>query len=451
MESWRSSPNDRAILWSMTRAAMPVILTQYTVIVMQFIDAWMLGTLGTTELAAIATSGLLILFLVSFGTGFMSSIITTVSQECGRNQFLEGRRFAWQGVYASFILGLPMLALYPVADDIFLLYGHEPPLQLLEAAYFKVSLYSIFPQLVSVALSYYFIGIHQTHYAMVGSILGMILNAFFSYSLIFGAFGWSQMGFVGAAWGTVAASCVQAIFLLVIFKTRPSHARSDRTALSISHCTQLFRIGMPAAVHAAIDIFSWAVVLIYLIQLFGEAHQAAAAVLIRCLQVSFLPADGFASVMMSSVGQSLGANRITHAEHQTRLAFRAVATYMISMGVVFYIAREPIMHLFTNDPIVLEIGIHAMIFVSLIQLFDAMNITYTNALYAAGDTLWPSIINGSLCLIVFAGGGFYFAYYQSHLESYGIWLVATMYIGAQGIFFYLRWKSGRWRVFLSGH
>ena len=439
--------SEAALLWQMIRVASPVVVTQYTVVIMQVVDAWMLGSLGTNELAAIASSGLLILFLVSFGTGFMSSIITTVSQECGRRGPNTAIQFGWHGVYASLLLAIPFLMLWPFADKIFLFYGHEPQLASLEGSYFRISLLSIFPQLLSVSLSYYFIGLQETRLAMLGSLLGMLLNALFGYAMIFGALGCPQLGFPGAAWATVTASFLQAGFLLFVFKRRNRHQGVAKW--SSSHFARLCKLGFPAGLHSAVDILSWGVILTYLIGFFGAAHLAAATVLVRCVQIAFLPADGFAATMMSAVGQSLGAKEIGRAREQARLAFKVVATYMVGMGILFYLTREPLMSLFTDDVEVIHIGVHAIVFVCFFQIFDALNLTYINALYAAGDTLWPSIVNIILCLVVFVGGGRFLTEYYPHLESYGVWLVATVYILAQGLCFYWRWRSGGWLQFVE--
>ena len=125
---------------------------------------------------------------------------------------------------------------------------------------------------------------------MIGSICGMVANVVCNYALIFGAFGVPKLGFVGAAWGTVAASCLQAIIMLVLMVVwdRKQFCR-DTSKLSWRPITTM---GLPAAIQGAIDILSWGVVLTMLIGSFGTAHLAAATILIRCMQISFLPSDG---------------------------------------------------------------------------------------------------------------------------------------------------------------
>ena len=123
--------------------------------------------------------------------------------------------------------------------------------------------------------------------------------------------------------------------------------------------------------------------------------------------------------------------------------------FLNRMGLLLYFARVPIIGLFTDDPEVVGILMGSLVYVAVIQIFDSFNITYVNALYAAGDTRWPSIINAILCLAVFVGGCVLVVAFLPALGSPGIWMVAAIYIFFQGAFFWARWKSDTWTVFLQ--
>ncbi len=50
---------------------------------------------------------------------------------------------------------------------------------------------------------------------MIGSISAVGINLFLDYSLIFGKFGFPQMGVKGAAIATVVAKCIEAAVVIV--------------------------------------------------------------------------------------------------------------------------------------------------------------------------------------------------------------------------------------------
>ena len=432
---------------SLALTALPVIVTQYTAVLMQFIDAWLLGRLGATALAALASAGLAILLFLSFGTGFLAAVITKVSQSRGSNEEERGALYGWQGIYCAILLGAPFIAFWPLAENVFSLMGSKSTLLHLESEYFRYSLLSLTPQLIVVALSYYFIGIQVTRLTMFASFLGLLVNTLASSALVLGLFSLPQLGVRGAALGTLVASFAQVTYLLLCFfrSERASGRGIAPPKLSIPQLRSLGRLGIPAALHASIDVLSWGVILILLIKQFDESHQAAAAILVRCIHLAFLPADGFASTMMSLVGHALGANRIDEARTLVAGAFRIVVIYMFGLGIILFIFRVPFMEFFAgNESDVVDIGSKAIVFVALFQFFDALNVTYTNALYAAGDTLWPSAANLVFCICIFVAGGTAVVSHFPHWGSLGIWFVATIYIAAQGSAFYWRWKSHRW-------
>ena len=118
---------------------------------------------------------------------------------------------------------------------------------------------------------------------------------------------------------------------------------------------------------------------------------------------------------------------------------------MLTAGIILYIFRQPIVSLFTNEPEVISIACGGMLFVSLSQWFDSMNITYLHALQGTGDTKWTSVVNVFLSVLILGVGG---AIAVSHFREQGslvIWSLALTYIVCQGILFWMRWRSEAWR------
>ena len=118
---------------------------------------------------------------------------------------------------------------------------------------------------------------------------------------------------------------------------------------------------------------------------------------------------------------------------------------MVTTGVLFFIFRHELIGIFTDDPKVAALAAGAMIFITLAQFFDAMNVTYLHALQGAGDTKWSSITNVTLSTVILGGGGFLAITLFKDQGPDLIWLLAFLYITMQGILFRIRWTSGRWR------
>jgi Na+-driven multidrug efflux pump len=208
---------------------------------------------------------------------------------------------------------------------------------------------------------------------------------------------------------------------------------------------KIIKIGVPSGIQGSLDLLSWGVLISWLIGQFDHLHLAAQTVLVWCIRLSYVPADGMASGLATLVGHAQGRRDFLAAKRYTRWAFILNAVYMTTMALLFWFFRYPIMELFTDDPAVIEIGAQCMIWVALFQFFDAANVTHINALQGAGDTAWPSVMQMFLTIFILLGGGLYVVRNFPELASQGVWMVACLYVISQGIVYWARWSQGKWR------
>ncbi len=393
---------------TLVRLATPVILLNLTFVAIQVTDTWMVGRLGSRELAALTPASMAIFVIVSFGYAFLTVVTTHVAQSMGAGKSRSCGHFAWLGVYSAFAIGVLSILLWPIGGLFELFAGSQPgSLGNLEARYFKICLLAMPSVLVTNAVANFYFGVRRPGATLAVSALGLVLNAAISYALIFGGFGLPKLGFDGAAWGTVIATGIEGVALLLWFivdpKNRP-HATFPPPR-SLTGLREMWRIGFPSGVQGGVDVLSWGVLLSALIAVHGEAALAASSILMRCMQFTFLPAEGVATIVVALVGNAIGAGRPAGAREHARIAFRINATFMVGAGLIFYLFREPLSLAFTPDPEVLAIVSSCMLFVLLAQWFDAMNLTYLHALQGVGDTRWPSLVTLALSATILGVGG----------------------------------------------
>jgi len=145
------------------------------------------------------------------------------------------------------------------------------------------------------------------------------------------------------------------------------------------------------------------------------------------------------------VGHAIGAGRPEEALHRARVAFRLTAWYMGFVGVLFLLLRAPLVRVFNADPTVVAAGSLVLVWAAVFQVFDAMGITYYNALRGAGDTRWPAILLGVCCWGVFIGGGCLMSYVWPQWGLNGPWFTCTLYVVLVGLGLLWRWRRGHWR------
>ena len=416
---------------------------------MQATDAWMVGALGSEELAAITPPGLVLFLLQSFGYGLLSSVTAYIAQAFGRDHANETGTIAWQGMYLGVGFGILMLPGAWIAQPVFELFNNESARVLeLETIYLQITLFSLPAAFLTMSLSNFFVAVHRNRIVVVSTGVAVLANIPISYGLIHGLWGLPRLGLAGAGLGTVMAAFIEALLVFLVFLSPTYASRFGTRTLTLPKPRLLWgmmRVGLPAALQSSVDAASWGLVISWLVAQFGTAHQAACTILIRCMQLSFMPAEGVATAALTYVGNAVGARHFPMAKKYAQSAFILVALYMSLMGLAFFTFRNQIMGFFTTDPDVITIGVASMVFVGAAQFFDAMAVVYVHVLQAVGDTLWTLLVNLLLAGVVLVGGGLAVVHYFPHLGSAGLWALVALYIALLGISFWLRWLTGRWR------
>jgi MATE family multidrug resistance protein len=291
-------------------------------------------------------------------------------------------------------------------------------------------------------------GVQKPRIALIAVVASLLVNVAGNYCLIFGNLGFPEMGIAGAAVATIVAWLVRTAILagaalLPEFDRRYNTRRS--LAWSTPKLAGLLRVGGPTSIQWLVDIGSWTAFLAFIMPTFGVNITAASNVGLQYMHLSFMPAVGLGLALCSQVGFAIGEGRHDRAVERTRVALRLTVGYMGTVGLLFLVAGYPLMTLLSDDPAVIQAGVYVLIWAAIFQVFDAMSITYMNALRGAGDTRWPAVVIGVNCWVVFIGGGYAVSRLVPQWSLNGPWMMCTVYIIILGMLLWWRWRAGVWR------
>jgi MATE family multidrug resistance protein len=451
--------------------ALPIIGMTVTRMLMVFIDFVMVSQLGTDAQAAISPSALLVFAIAAVGAGVAQAIQTYVAQADGRGEPHLAGGYAWQSLYlaaASILFIFPLSATTEGWFGVLAAFGHHAPaVAAMEVAYIRIALWFVPAAVVSYGLDGFYSGIRKPGISLVAALSALGANVLGNWLLIYGTTlslpaiaipllgtipAWSvkfpAMGIAGSAVATVIAWALRAGVLWVAllgrrfderFETRHSH-RLDWTRIR-----GLLRVGGPTSLQWIIDLGSWVVFMLLIVPPLGEQAMAATSVGLQLMHFSFMPAIGVGIALCSQVGFAIGAGRPDRAVQRTRVAISVTAVYMGAAGLIFLLGRRYFVWLLNHDPGVIEAGSWVLVWAAAFQVFDAMGITFMNALRGAGDTRWPAAIALILCWGLFVGGGCLVSRVWPQFGLNGPWATCTSYIVLLGILLAWRWRRGAWR------
>jgi MATE family multidrug resistance protein len=181
----------------------------------------------------------------------------------------------------------------------------------------------------------------------------------------------------------------------------------------------------------------------------GTTALAAFNVMIQFNSISFLPAFGLASAGAVLVGEAIGRRALHEVARFVRMTAAVAGIWMFSVGVVNLVFPEQLMSLFAygegqQSTEFLRLGAAMLMLSSIWQLFDALGLTLSEALRAAGDTTWCMVARIILAWCFFVPGAWLAVIvYEGGVNALMVALVG--YIGLLAVVLCFRFLAGGWK------
>ncbi|WP_295585916.1 MATE family efflux transporter [uncultured Oscillibacter sp.] len=206
--------------------ALPLILQNLITTSLGFVDTFMVGLLGDTQLSAVTAANAPIYLVQVIIFGLMSGLTILVSQFWGKGDMLAINRCMGIAMYAGFTIAactaaamffFPQTILSLVTDNALLITEGSPYLRIVGISYIFNAVSSVYVSMQRSA--------ENPLFGMLVFATSMLLNTFLNYCFIFGNLGAPALGVTGAAIATLTSRIVE--FLIVVCYA----ARSRRVPL----------------------------------------------------------------------------------------------------------------------------------------------------------------------------------------------------------------------------
>ena len=436
--------------------SIPSILAQLTTIMMFYIDASMVGSLGARASASI---GIVESTTWLFG-GLTSAAALGFSVQAahfiGANDFEKARQVFRQGLMATALFTVVLTSVcVAIAGPLPRWLGGGADIQADASAYFTI---------YCLALPVYQLGILSSsmlkcsgnmRIPSMTSILMCLLDVVFNFFLIYETrrttlFGievtvpGAGMGVPGAALGTALAYLFTGV-MLVWFATVKSPELALRNekwtfAPSWNYLRNAAKVSLPMG--AQYMMMSGAqIVSTMIVAPLGNIAIAANTLAITAESLCYMPGYGIGDAATTLVGQSIGAGRRDLARG---FAYRTVFLgmgVMAFMGAVMYLLAPQMIGVMTPDEQVRLLGSQSLRIEAFAEpMFAAAIVTYSVCL-GAGDTLMPACMNlASMWLVRLTLA----AYLAPVYGLRGVWTAMAVELTFRGTIFLVRLFKGKW-------
>ena len=370
----------------------PILIYQFANYSASFVDTTMTGQYNTMDLAGVSTATSLWNPFFTFLTGIVSAMVPIIGHHLGRGKKEEVASDFYQFIYLAFGLSLVLLGMVvflapPVLNNI----GLEAQVAAVAVSYLWYLSIGIIPLLLFSVIRSLLDSLGLTKLSMYLMLLLLPLNSGFNYLLIYGAFGFPELGGAGAGLGTSLAYWVLlGISLLVLFKQKRLKALhlEKRIPLNIDKIKEGVRLGLPigGTVFAEVAIFSVVgLIMAKFSSLIIASHQSA----MNFSSLMYAFPMSISSAMAIVVSYEVGAKRFEDAKIYARLG-RVTALIFAGLTLSFlYIFRDRVASLYGNDSQFIETTAVFLTYSLFFQLADTVAAPLQGILRGYKDTVVP--------------------------------------------------------------
>ncbi|MFC4871523.1 MATE family efflux transporter [Negadavirga shengliensis] len=425
------------------RLAYPVMLSQLGQVMVGVADNIMVGRLGAEPLAAASLANSIFFLILMFGIGISMAITPMVAAADGEGKKNRIGRLLSHGfvinAVASVLLFLVIVLLSPG-----LAFLDQPgEVVVLATPYLLIITFSLVPFMFFQTFKQFTEGLSQTKQAMYITVVCNLLNIGLNWLLIYGNWGFPELGLNGAGWATLISRVLMAIAIYVYVngsaRYRKYVAVFQVKNLSWPLISKMLRIGIPTGMQFVFEVgaFSAAAIMMGWI---GVNALASHQIAINLASISYMMASGLSAAAMVRVGNQLGRRDIGMLRQVGFSIFGMVVAFMMFFAVIFIVWRNYLPILYINDTEVVEMAASLLVIAGLFQLSDGVQVVGLGALRGLSDVKVPTFVTMVAYWVVGLPLGYVLAFWLD-LEALGVWIGLLIGLTLTAVMLLLRFHS----------
>ncbi|MBT4160048.1 MAG: MATE family efflux transporter [Gammaproteobacteria bacterium] len=425
--------------------ALPLMGAQLAQMGMGVADTIMAGRYSSADLAGIALGTSILWPSMMLVMGVLQAITPTVAQLNGARDYPAIGDVIRQGIWLGIGGGLFVVAILNNVEPVYHMMKVDPVAVAISVPYLKMCSMGIPALMCFFCLRFLADGMGYTRPALIIAISGLLLKIPLNYVLIYGKFGFPEMGGVGC--GVAQAVIMWLQLLLVTFVV--FHRRFDKTGWRSKFSPPQWRmikplliVGIPigTTIFAEMGLFSLTTLLL---GRFGAEVVASHNIAMNINAIFFMPPMALGMAATIRIGFRVGAGDIIESRTTAAIAFATTALFAIGGAILIYLFRDPLVGVYTREAVVMNLASTLLLFAVFFLFFDASQATFVGALRGYKDTRIPMYIALFSYWVVGLpiGISLGFGYVGDAMGVYGFWLGLAIGVGtAASLMGYRLWR-----------
>lgn len=349
------------------------------------------------EFQAISIVSIFYLIISAIGFGFSRGGQILIARQHGANNLIGIKRHFYTLLIFEFLLaaiiftsirlfGEEMLSLF-VNDEVLLEKGLE---------YLKPRSLGIFFSYVGVGIVAFYTGISKPKFIVIDTLFLAVVNIVLNYILIFGKFGFEEMGIAGAGLASALAefaAFVLFVFYMILERNPIVKNIFKRPELDLKLFTDIFNISFNIVLQVIVGLGSW-LIFFGIIENLGR-HELGISNIIRVLYLILsIPTWGFATAMNTITSNLIGQSALDEIVPATKRVtlLNVLITMCISIPILVF-PEQLLYPFFGKEDMTLIQDAQPIFYILIaIMLFFSFGSIFFDSLIGMGKTAWGFIL-----------------------------------------------------------
>lgn len=316
-------------------------------------DTAYLGRVGEVELGASALAGVyyLVIFMLGFGFSLGSQVL--IARRNGEGDYQKIGPIFMQGSFFLIVLAAFLFVLSYIFSPILLrkLISSDA-IYKATLSYIDWRVYGFFFSFIMVMFRAFFVGITKTKILTINSLVLVLTNIILNYLLIFGKFGFPELGIAGAAIASSLSEAVSVLFFILYTWKKVDCVKYKMfrfSGIDFTLLRQIFSLSIWIMIQHGIAFMGWFIFFV-IMERQGERPLAITNIVRSISAFLFMFVNAFASTSGSLVSNLIGAGNSDKVLGLCNRMVRLCYFFVLPIGMLIALFPEAILRIYTDNP-----------------------------------------------------------------------------------------------------
>ena len=391
--------------------ALPMVISMLVQALYNIVDSIFVGRISEDAFTAVSLAFPVQTMLIALGTGTGVGVNAMLSKALGEKDYKSVNKAAANGIFLSLVCTVVFIFLGVFFSEAFFRSQTDNPViiqhgveYLSVICTFSIGVYTelIFERLLQAT--------GRTVHSMIIQLIGAVINIIMDPIMIFGYFGFPEMGVTGAAAATVLGQIIAAIVAVIINQkyNKDIHLSFRGFRPDWPVIRRIYAVGLPSIIMQGIgSVITYCMNLILIS--FTSTAAAVLGAYFKLQSFFFMPVFGMNNAIIPIVAYNYGARRKSRIIKTFKLSIiYATAIMLIGMAAFIFIPDKLLMIFDASDQM-LEIGSHAFRIISLHFTFAGFCIVSGSVFQALGNGMYSLITSLGRQVIILLPAAYIFS------------------------------------------